>query len=86
MARTPARTPGLAAIACSAASRSAAKIVLPAQPVAFGAVLISSTKSLLVTVYSDEDERARVMGVFSATLAGGGAAGLVLGGVLTRAI
>lgn len=35
---------------------------------AFGAVLISSTKSLLVTVYSDEDERAKVMGVFTATL------------------
>ena len=29
---------------------------------AFGAVLISSTKSLLVRVYSDEDERAKVMG------------------------
>ena len=52
----------------------------------FGAVLISSTKSLLVTVYSDEDERARVMGVFSATMAAGGAVGLVLGGVLTSAL
>src|ERR1700735_5001355 len=28
---------------------------------AFGAVLVSSTKSLLVTVYSDEHERARAM-------------------------
>jgi EmrB/QacA subfamily drug resistance transporter len=50
---------------------------------AFGAVLVSSTKSLLVTVYSDEKQRARVMGVFTATLTAGMAAGLVLGGVLT---
>ena len=50
---------------------------------AFGAVLISSTKSLLVRVYSDEDERAKVMGVFTATLTAGAAIGLVLGGVLT---
>lgn len=50
---------------------------------AFGAILISSTKSLLVTVYSDEDERAKVMGVFTATLTAGMAIGLVLGGVLT---
>lgn len=50
---------------------------------AFGAVLISSTKSLLVRVYADEDERARVMGVFTATLTAGAAIGLVLGGVLT---
>jgi EmrB/QacA subfamily drug resistance transporter len=50
---------------------------------AFGAVLISSTKSLLITVYTDDDERARVMGVFTATLTAGMALGLVLGGVLT---
>lgn len=50
---------------------------------AFGAVLISSTKSLLITVYTDERERARVMGIFSATIASGAAVGLVLGGVLT---
>jgi len=50
---------------------------------AFGALLISSTKSLLVRVYADEDERAKVMGVFTATLTAGAAIGLVLGGVLT---
>jgi MFS family permease len=50
---------------------------------AFAAVLVSSTKSLLITVYTDRDERARVMGAFTATLTAGMAAGLVLGGVLT---
>jgi MFS family permease len=50
---------------------------------AFAAVLVSSTKSLLTIVYTDEDERARVMGIFTATLTAGMAAGLILGGVLT---
>ena len=50
---------------------------------AFGAVLVSSTKSLLVNTYTDGDQRARVIGVFTATLTGGLALGLVLGGVLT---
>jgi EmrB/QacA subfamily drug resistance transporter len=50
---------------------------------AFGAVLVSSTKSLLVTVYTDGGERARVIGIFTATLTAGLALGLVLGGVLT---
>jgi len=58
-------------------------IVARAVQGAFGAVLISSTKSLLVRVYADEDERAKVMGVFTATLTAGAAIGLVLGGVLT---
>jgi EmrB/QacA subfamily drug resistance transporter len=50
---------------------------------AFAALLVSSTKSLLMTVYVDEGERARAVGVFTATLTAGAAAGLILGGVLT---
>jgi len=53
---------------------------------AFGAVLVSSTKSLLVSVYTDEDERTKMIGVFTATLTAGFAIGLVLGGVLTTAL
>jgi len=53
---------------------------------AFGAVLVSSTKSLLATVYSDEHERARAMSIFGATLTAGMAAGLILGGVLTSGL
>ena len=76
---------GVAGFACASAVGGASvdsAMIITARAVqgVFGAVLISSTKSLLVTVYSDEDERARVMGVFSATLAAGGAVGLVLGG------
>lgn len=50
---------------------------------AFGALLVSSTKSLLVTAYGEEHERAKALGVFTATLTAGLAFGLVLGGVIT---
>lgn len=50
---------------------------------AFAAILVSSTKSLLVIIYTDEVERARAVGIFTATLTAGAAAGLVLGGILT---
>ena len=53
---------------------------------AFGAVLVSSTKSLLVTVYSDEHDRARAMSSFGATLTAGMALGLILGGALTSGL
>ena len=53
---------------------------------AFGAVLVSSTKSLLVNVYTDGAERTRAIGIFTATLTAGLAVGLVLGGVLTSTL
>jgi EmrB/QacA subfamily drug resistance transporter len=53
---------------------------------AFAAMLVSSTKSLLVTVYKEEQERAKVLGVFTATLTAGLAVGLVLGGVITSGL
>ncbi len=53
---------------------------------ASAALLVSSTKSLLVTVYTGDEERSRAIGIFTATLAAGGALGLVLGGVLTSAL
>ena len=53
---------------------------------AFGAVLVSSTKSLLASVYVDEHERARAMAIFGATLTAGMAVGLILGGALTSGI
>ena len=53
---------------------------------AFGAVLVSSTKSLLVNVYTDGAQRTRAIGFFTATLTAGLAVGLVLGGVLTSTL
>ncbi len=53
---------------------------------AFGAVLVSSTKSLLATVYTDEHERAGATSIFAATLTAGMALGLILGGALTSGL
>jgi EmrB/QacA subfamily drug resistance transporter len=50
---------------------------------ASAALLVSSTKSLLVTVYVGDEERSRAIGIFTATLTAGAAIGLILGGVLT---
>src|SRR6202453_3857406 len=51
-------------------------IVARAVQGAFGAVLVSSTKSLLATVYRDEHDRAGAMSIFGATLTAGMALGL----------
>ena len=53
---------------------------------ASAALLVSSTKSLLVTVYTGDEERSRAIGIFTATLTAGAALGLILGGVLTSAL
>jgi EmrB/QacA subfamily drug resistance transporter len=50
---------------------------------ASAAFLVSSTKSLLVTVYTGDEERSRAVGIFTAANAAAGATGLVLSGILT---
>jgi EmrB/QacA subfamily drug resistance transporter len=79
---------GVIGFACASAIGGAsvdATMLIAARAIqgAFAAVLVSSTKSVLVTVYKGERERARAIGIFTATLTGGLAAGLVIGGVLT---
>jgi EmrB/QacA subfamily drug resistance transporter len=82
---------GVIGFACASAVGGAAvdgAMLITARAVqgAFGAVLVSSTKSLLVNVYPDGRERARAIGIFTATLTAGLAVGLILGGVLTSAL
>src|SRR6202050_1373084 len=77
---------GVVGFACASAVGGASvdgAMLIAARAVqgAFGAVLVSSTKSLLVTVYPEEHQRAKVLGVFTATLPAGLGVGLVLGGV-----
>jgi EmrB/QacA subfamily drug resistance transporter len=48
-----------------------------------GAVLAPATLTILTTSFAEGPERARALGVWSAVAAGGGAAGALLGGVLT---
>lgn len=51
---------------------------------AFGAMLAPTALALLTTTFTDPKERAKAFGVFGAIAGGGGAVGLLLGGVLTE--
>ena len=51
---------------------------------AFGAVLAPSALGTLVSTFRDPRDRAKAFGVFGSVAAGGGAVGLILGGVLTQ--
>ena len=53
---------------------------------AFGALLAPSALSLLATTFTDAKERAKAFGIFGAIAGGGGAVGLLLGGVLTEVL
>jgi EmrB/QacA subfamily drug resistance transporter len=48
-----------------------------------GALLSPAALSIITTTFTDNTERTRALGVWSAIAAGGGAVGLLLGGVLT---
>jgi EmrB/QacA subfamily drug resistance transporter len=49
----------------------------------FGALLAPATLALLTVTFTDPKERARAFGIFGGLAGGGGALGLILGGVLT---
>jgi EmrB/QacA subfamily drug resistance transporter len=51
---------------------------------AFGAILAPSALGTLVSTFRDPRERGRAFAVFGAVAVGGGAVGLILGGVLTQ--
>jgi EmrB/QacA subfamily drug resistance transporter len=50
----------------------------------FGALLAPSALSILTTTFTDPKERGSAFGIFGAIAGGGGAIGLLLGGVLTE--
>jgi MFS family permease len=51
---------------------------------AFGAILAPSALGTLVSTFRDPRERGRAFGVYGSVAAGGGAVGLILGGLLTQ--
>jgi EmrB/QacA subfamily drug resistance transporter len=51
---------------------------------AFGALLAPSALALLTTTFTDTRERGKALGIYTAIAGGGGAIGLILGGVLTE--
>ncbi len=67
-----------------AASSFIALVTARALQGAFGAVLAPAALGTLVSTFNDPRERGRAFGVYGSVAAGGGAIGLVLGGVLTE--
>src|ERR1700716_77742 len=53
---------------------------------AFGALLAPSALSILTTTFTNPTERGKAFGIYGAIAGGGGAIGLLLGGVLTQYI
>ncbi len=51
---------------------------------AFGALLAPAALSLLAVMFTDGKERAKAFGIYGAIAGGGGALGLILGGLLTE--
>src|SRR5258708_7234822 len=80
---------GLAGFALSSALGGAAVsfgmlVTARALQGAFGAILAPAALGSLVSTFRDPRERGRAFGVFGSVAGGGGAVGLILGGVLTQ--
>src|SRR6201992_4118599 len=80
---------GLIGFALSSALRGAATsfgMLVAARTLqgAFGAILAPAALGTLVATFRDPRERGRAFGVFGSVAGGGGAVGLILGGVLTQ--
>src|ERR1700685_3000493 len=80
---------GLAGFALSSALGGAAVsfgMLVAARPLqgAFGAILAPAALCTLISIFRAPRERGRAFGVFGSVAGGGGAVGLILGGVLTE--
>jgi len=76
----------LASLACGLANSQERLIVARAVQGLGGAVVNAVSLSLIMTLFTEEAERAKAMGVFGFVCAGGGSIGVLLGGVLTSAL
>src|ERR1700748_599213 len=74
----------IASAAGGAASGFAELVAARAVQGAFGALLAPSALSLLAATFTDARDRGRALGIYTAIAGGGGAIGLLLGGVLTE--
>jgi EmrB/QacA subfamily drug resistance transporter len=72
-----------ASLACGLATTQEMLVVARAVQGLGGAVVSAVAFSLIMVMFQEPAERAKAMGVFGFVLAGGGTAGVLLGGVLT---
>ena len=75
----------LASLACGLAGSQQVLIAARAIQGLGGAVVSAVALSLIISLFTAPDERAKAMGVFGFVMAGGGSIGVLLGGVLTNA-
>ncbi|MFF5976423.1 MFS transporter [Streptomyces sp. NPDC012769] len=77
---------GFAAASALGGAASGEAMMLGARALqgAFGALLAPAALSLLAVMFTDGKERAKAFGIYGAIAGGGGAVGLILGGVLTE--
>jgi EmrB/QacA subfamily drug resistance transporter len=73
----------VASVACGLAPSAGLLVVGRAVQGLGGAAVSAVALSLIVGLFTDPGERARAMGVFGFVMSGGGAVGVLLGGVLT---
>lgn len=74
----------VASLLCGLAPSAGVLVAARALQGAGAALVAPAGLSLLTTIFSEGEERNRALGTWSAVAAGGGAAGLLLGGVLTE--
>jgi EmrB/QacA subfamily drug resistance transporter len=72
-----------ASIACGLSTTQEMLVISRAVQGLGGALVSAVALSLLMTLFTEPAERAKAMGIFGFVLSGGGAAGVLLGGVLT---
>lgn len=75
----------LASLACGLAGSQQMLIAARAIQGLGGAVVSAVALSLIISLFTETDARAKAMGVFGFVMAGGGSIGVLLGGVLTGA-
>jgi EmrB/QacA subfamily drug resistance transporter len=73
----------LASLACGTANSQEFLVGARAVQGIGGAIVSAVALSLLMTLFTEQADRAKAMGVFGFVLSGGGTAGVLLGGVLT---
>jgi EmrB/QacA subfamily drug resistance transporter len=74
-----------ASLACGLSSAQLPLVVARAVQGIGGAIVDSVALALLMTLFTEDGERAKAMGVYGFVCAGGGSIGVLLGGVLTDA-
>lgn len=74
-----------ASLACGLAQSEAVLIAARAVQGLGGAVVSAVSLSLIMTLFTEQADRAKAMGVFGFVAAGGGSVGVLLGGILTDA-